>query len=91
MRGPKINFKKELMNAGLGAVVGLTIKHGVGYVTKGNPQAAEATRRAANVAAAYAGKGTGELAFQVADAAINQLVVIPSGGTPAGSAPGEMA
>lgn len=90
MKVPKINIKKEATNAALGAVAGLAVKYGAGYFTKDNPQAAEITRRAANVVAAYAGKGTGELAFQSADAAINVLVA-GQGGTPSGGAPGELA
>jgi hypothetical protein len=87
-----VNIKKEATRAGLGALVGLGIKYGAGFLASmtGNQQAMELTRRAANVAAAYAGNGTGELAYQVGDAVLNRVVMM-SGGMAMGTGPGEAA
>jgi len=86
---PKLNWKKEATKAGVGLGLGLGIKYGLGYFTRNNPQAAEWTRRGANVAAAFGGV-PGELAYQVADYGVNQIVML-QGGTAAGSGPGETA
>lgn len=86
----KVDWKQEGMHAGLGALVGLGIKYIGGYVAKSNPQAAEFVRRAANVGAAYAGHGTGELAYQVADFGVNSVITTQGGMAP-GAGAGEFA
>lgn len=87
----KAGFKKQLLKAGVGIGLGLAVKYGAGYLARNaGPQAQEAVRRAANVAASYGGI-SGELAYQVADYAINTAIVIPTGGTPMGGSAGEFA
>lgn len=85
----KMNLKKEATKAGIGLGLGLAIKYGVGFFTRNNPQAAEWTRRGANIGAAFGGV-PGELAFQFADYGMNQLLVMQGGSAP-GTGPGEAA
>lgn len=87
----KMGVKKQLIKAGIGVGLGLAVKYGVGYLVKNQgPQAQELVRRAANTAAAYGGV-SGELAYQAVDYGINTAIIIPTGGTPMGGAPGEFA
>src|SRR5574341_120962 len=87
----KINLKKEATHAAIGIGLGLAVKYGGQFLAGNNAMAQEAVRRAANVVAAYGGKGTGELGYQIADAAINHFVIAPSGGLGMGGGPGEFA
>lgn len=88
----KMDWKKYAVQAGLGAALGLAVKYGGAFLTKNaGPDAQELVRRGANVAAAFGGQGVGEMAYQVADFAINRAIVIPTGGSPVGSLPGETA
>lgn len=88
-RGKSMNLKKEATKAGLGVGIGLAIKYGLGYLARGNPQMSELARRGANVGAAFGGV-PGELAYQAADYAVNQIVS-GQGGMPAGAGAGEAA
>lgn len=89
-RGGKLNIKKEAERAGIGGVIGTGIKYGVGLLAKNaGPVAQEWIRRGANVGAAVGGV-PGELAYQIIDYGLNQ-VIAGQGGTPAGTLPGEAA